>query len=105
MTKAEFLLDFLKGADAIDVGLGDGCSMLLMRWATSPITGHPDNEVLHFQFTDDEGLGYFITLTEGGINEGSWEEGVFSCQDSEGDLTQLTSYKMHRIVPTHPLGD
>ena len=70
MTKAEFLLDFLKGADAIDVG-----------------------------------LGYFITLTEGGINEGSWEEGVFSCQDSKGDPTQLTSYKMHRIVPTHPLGD
>lgn len=101
MTKTEFLLDFMKGADAVDVGLGDGCSMLLMRWATFPPLGTPDNEVLHFQFTDDEGLGYFITLTEGGINEGFWEEGVFNCQDSEGDLTQLTLYQMQRIVPTH----
>lgn len=100
MTKSETLLDFLKGANAVGIGvIGDECSMLLTRWTTSPITGHPDNEVLRFQFTDDEGLGYSITLTEGGINDGSWEEGVFNCQDAEGDPVQLTLYQMFRITP------
>jgi hypothetical protein len=69
------------------------------RWTTSPMTGEPDNQVVHFSWEDEKRQLYSVTLTEAGIGVGKWVETSFFCEDVDGEDTQISMYKAMPIVP------
>lgn len=89
----QFLV-LLAQADAVALG-----GPTLTDWDTSAPTGDSDNEVVRFQWEDQEGV-YNVNLTEGAIAAGQWVGESFFCNDHEGDGVQISLYKHAALTPT-----
>nr|WP_158386596.1 hypothetical protein [Comamonas testosteroni] len=93
--KIQEFIDLLTRADSAEVS----SSPLLTSWNTAPLTGEPDNEIIHFTWVDEDG-SYSVTFTETGIENGKWVGGSFICIDSEGDENAIRLHRHIAIAPT-----
>lgn len=93
--KIQEFIDLLNRADSVEVS----SSPLLTSWNTAPLTGEPDNEIIHFTWVDEDG-SYSVTFTESGIENGKWVGGSFICIDSEGDENAIRLHRHIAIAPT-----
>ena len=89
------LADFLTRLRSADA-LRTHDSPLLTEWDTSEITGDPHSEIVHLRWEDEE-HGYAVSLTEGAIAAGRWEDNTFHCLDSEGDELSVTLYRLSPV--------
>lgn len=87
-------LALLESADAVNLE-----SPLLTSWDVSEPNGADSNQVAHFQWTDDDGLVFSVTLSEEGIAKGQWAGNSFFCEDADGEEVQLTLYRLVPIAP------
>ena len=91
--KLEHFMQLLNRAGVIDVG----GSTYITRWAISSPTGHSDNQVLRLGWSEG-GLDYTVALTEGGIEEGEWGDGTFTCKDCDGDEVEIQMYQLTPLI-------
>jgi hypothetical protein len=89
----EKFFGLLNVASAVTVD--DGA--MLTGWETAKLIGDPDNQVVHFTWTDGE-CDYSDTLTEGGIAEGVFDsDGKFVGENSEGEKTVIRFFAVDRL--------
>lgn len=85
--------DLLDEAGAVTIDDGP----LLMDCDGEELTGHPDNQVVRFSWTDGES-DYSEVLTEGGIAAGVFDsDGKFVAENSEGEKTVIRFFAIERL--------
>lgn len=93
-SNAQDFLELLARADSVEVD----SSPKLSSWDTAALTGTPDNEIIHFTWTDEHGT-YSAAFTEAGIENGKWVDNLFICEDSEGEETGIQLHRHIAITP------
>lgn len=91
--KLEHFMQLLNRADVVEVN----DSPYITRWAISSPTDHSDNQVLRLGWSEG-GLDYSVVLTEGGIEEGEWGDGTFTCEDCDGDEVEIQMYQLTPLI-------
>lgn len=91
------LVKFMERLDhAHVVSLDNG--PLLTSWNTHEITGHVENLLIMFSWTDGEN-DFSCAFDEGGISCGEFEaDGTFICEDNEGDLTKIRMFTLSQLA-------
>jgi hypothetical protein len=96
-TTSEAFFRFLDIAGALNI---DDGALLTYGHDMTEITGHPENEVVRFSWTDVEG-DFSTVLTEGGIAAGVFDsDGKFVCEDKEGEKTVFRFFSLERLAGT-----
>ena len=86
----------LAKAQAVSIDNGP----LLTSWDTSEVTGDPDNQIVHFSWSDDDGSEYSAIFTEGGISNATVaEDGTLHCEDHEGEQCTISLYTLQQLKP------
>lgn len=90
----EKFLRLLNTAGAITI---DDGALLTDSSEVADLTGDPDNEVVHFSWTDGE-MEYSDILTEGGIAKGIFDsDGKFVVENSEGEKTVIRFFALEQL--------
>ena len=87
--KLEHFMQLVFRAEVIEVN----DSPYITRWVINSATGHSDNQVLRLGWSEG-GLDYSVVLNEGGIEEGEWGDGTFTCEDCDGDEVEIRMYQL-----------
>jgi hypothetical protein len=88
-------LALLAAASEVSVDEGDQTK----TWTLSNVIGESDNQIVHISWKDAV-YDYSVVLTEGGIANGTFENGgEFLCEDMYGDETKIRFFESTRNIP------
>lgn len=94
MSNIEKFIALLSAASAISIDHGP----LLTEWDSTAITGHPENEVVRFSWTDGE-YDFAEIFDEGGIEDGVFDDnGRFVVENIEGEKSEIRFFETFRLV-------
>lgn len=92
-SKLQMFMNLLEKANAVTIDNGP----VLINWSTSSIEGVRDNCLVRFSWVDED-FTFATVLDEGGISDGNFsDDGVFVCEDNEGDTTEIRMFALAQI--------
>ena len=88
---------FLQLLNLAELVIIDG-SPQIKSWELEEPTGDELNEVVRFSWTD-EGEDFSVILNEGGIQNGTFTQNGFQCEDHIGEQTNIQFFSLEEISP------
>ncbi len=91
--KIASLIAAIENADVLTVD-----SSPLLNASVYDVTGEADNEVVNIRWSEEDGLEYSCSITEGAFNDATLEDGRILVKDDAGDTVEIALFTLTKKV-------